>query len=140
MAARILVVDDAQFMRHLLKKLLTEAGFEIAGEAADGEEAVAKYEELRPDLVTMDVVMPALDGLGALARIRDLDPDAKVIMVSAVDQRESLLEAVRSGATDYVVKPFDAKRVAAAVHRALGSLDESNARARRQCRAGCEVT
>ncbi len=140
MAVRILVVDDAQFMRHMLKKLLTEAGFEIAGEAADGEEAVAKYEELRPDLVTMDVVMPALDGLAALGRIRDLDPEAKVIMVSAVDQRESLLEAVRAGATDYVVKPFDAKRVAAAVHRALGGLDESDARARRQCRADCEVT
>ena len=135
MAARILVVDDAKFMRHLLKKLLTEAGFEIAGEAVNGEEAVAKFEALRPDLVTMDVVMPAMNGLEALQRIRDIDPAAKVVMVSAVDQRESLLEAVRAGATDYVVKPFDGKRVSAAVHRALGALQESDARARRQCRA-----
>ena len=132
MAARILIVDDAQFMRHMLKKILTETGFEIAGEASNGAEAIDLYKELKPDLVTLDVVMPEVNGLEALKAIRELDPEAKVVMVSAVDQRESLLEAIRAGASDYVVKPFDGQRVASAVHRALDTLSESSARAQRQ--------
>ncbi len=132
MAARILIVDDARFMRYMLKKVLTETGFEIAGEAGNGAEAIDLYKELKPDLVTLDVVMPEVNGLEALKSIRELDPEAKVVMVSAIDQRESLLEAIRAGASDYVVKPFDGQRVAAAVHRALGTLPESSARARRQ--------
>ncbi len=119
MSARILVVDDAQFMRHLLKKCLTGAGFEIAGEAANGAEAVTRYCELKPDLVTLDMVMPEVGGLEAIRRIRAVDAKARIVIVSAVDQRENLLEAVRLGASDYIVKPFDAERVAAAVCRAL---------------------
>lgn len=119
MAARILIVDDAQFMRHLLKKCLVEAGFEIAGEAANGAEAVTRYAECRPDLVTLDMVMPEVGGLEAIRRLRAADPKATIIVVSAIDQRENLLEAVRLGAADYIVKPFDAERVAAAVCRAL---------------------
>lgn len=119
MSARILVVDDAQFMRHLLKKCLTGAGFEIAGEAGNGAEAVTKYCELKPDLVTLDMVMPEVGGLEAIRRIRAVDDKARIVIVSAVDQRENLLEAVRLGASDYIVKPFDAERVAAAVCRAL---------------------
>ncbi len=133
MKHRILIVDDARFMRHMLKRVLLEAGFEVVGEAADGAEAVALYQTLKPDLVTLDVVMPELNGLEALHQIREIDADAKVVMVSAIDQRDNLLEAIRAGALDYVVKPFDAQRVSAAVHRALGTLGESDARARRQC-------
>ena len=133
MKQRILIVDDAQFMRHILKKVLVEAGFEVVGEATNGEEAVALYQTLKPDLVTLDVVMPKLNGLEALHQIREADPNAKVVMVSAIDQRDSLLEAIRAGALDYIVKPFDGQRVSAAVHRALGTLGESDARARRQC-------
>lgn len=133
MKHKILIVDDAQFMRHLLKKVLVEAGFEVVGEATNGEEAVALYQTLKPDLVTLDVVMPKMNGLEALHQIREFDGDAKVVMVSAIDQRDNLLDAIRAGALDYIVKPFDAQRVSAAVHRALGTLGESDARARRQC-------
>jgi two-component system chemotaxis response regulator CheY len=125
MAARILVVDDAAFMRHLVKKCLTQAGFEVAGEAGNGAEAEAQYAELKPDLVTLDMVMPEVDGLEAIRRIRKLDPKAKIVVVSAVDQRENLLEAIRLGATDYIVKPFDADRVSTAVCRALGVTPQS---------------
>lgn len=135
MKQRILIVDDAKFMRHMLKKVLLEAGFEVAGEATNGAEAVTLYPTLKPDLVTLDVVMPELNGLEALHQIRKIDANAKVVMVSAIDQRDSLLEAIRAGALDYIVKPFDAQRVSAAVHRALGTLGESDARSRRQCHA-----
>lgn len=119
MSARILIVDDAPFMRAMLKKIFLENGFEIAGEAANGKEAVELYQELKPDLVTLDMVMPEMGGMEALHAIHSGDPNAKVMIVSAVDQRENLLEAIRSGATEYVVKPFDAQRVLAAVNRAL---------------------
>lgn len=120
MPARILIVDDAAFMRLLVKKALVPAGFEIAGEAANGAEAVRMYAQLKPDLVTIDMVMPEVDGIEAIRRIRAADPKAKLVVVSAVDQRENLLEAIRLGAADYIVKPFDAERVISAVRRALG--------------------
>ncbi len=120
MAATILIVDDAAFMRAMLKRILKDAGFEIVGEAVNGREAVQLYEELNPDLVTMDMVMPEMGGMEALQAIRGRDRKAKVVIVSAVDQRENLLEAIRSGATEYIVKPFDESRVTKAVRRALG--------------------
>ncbi len=120
MAATILIVDDAAFMRAMLKRILKDAGYEIVGEAVNGREAVQLYEELTPDLVTMDMVMPEMGGMEALQAIRGRDHKAKVVIVSAVDQRENLLEAIRSGATEYIVKPFDESRVTKAVRRALG--------------------
>lgn len=120
MSARILVVDDAAFMRHLVKRCLSQAGFEVVGEASNGSEAADKYKDLKPDLVTLDMVMPEVDGLEAIRRIRALDGKARIVVVSAVDQRENLLEAIRLGASDYIVKPFDAERVTSAVNRALG--------------------
>ncbi len=120
MAATILIVDDAAFMRAMLKRILDDAGYEIVGEAVNGREAVQLYEELTPDLVTLDMVMPEMGGMEALQAIRSRDHEAKVVIVSAVDQRENLLEAIRSGATEYIVKPFDESRVMKAVRRALG--------------------
>ncbi len=120
MAATILIVDDAAFMRAMLKRILKDAGYEIVGEAVNGREAVQLYEELTPDVVTLDMVMPEMGGMEALQAIRSRDPEAKVVIVSAVDQRENLLEAIRSGATEYIVKPFDESRVMKAVRRALG--------------------
>lgn len=120
MAATILIVDDATFMRMVLRRILEAGGFEILGEAANGREAVEMYEQLKPDLVTMDMVMPEMGGMEALQAIRGKDPQAKVVIVSAVDQRENLLEAIRSGATEYIVKPFDEQRVLKAANRALG--------------------
>jgi len=111
---RLLVVDDALIMRAMIKDVARQAGWEIAGEAATGAEAVARYRELRPDLVTLDIVMPELDGVEALRAIRAEDPVARVVMVTAVDQRAKLAECIGLGARDFVVKPFD--------RRALGSL------------------
>ena len=107
MGKRILIVDDAMIMRMRIKDLAKEAGWEVAGEAINGEEAVAKYRELKPDLVTMDIVMPLLDGVEALRSIRREDAKARIIMVSAVDQKEKLTECIRLGAVDFIVKPFD---------------------------------
>lgn len=117
MPTRVLVVDDAKFMRHLLKNILTDLGCDIVGEAENGEEACTMYESLKPDLVTMDIVMPKLGGIEALKKIREIDPDAKVVMISAIDQREPLMEALKLGAVDYVVKPFEKERVQEAMTR-----------------------
>ncbi len=117
MATRVLVVDDAKFMRHLIKNILVEIGCEVVGEATDGKEALEKYKELSPDVVTMDIVMPNVSGIDALKDIRAADPNAKVVMISAIDQREPLMEALKLGAVDYVVKPFEKDRVAQAMQR-----------------------
>lgn len=117
MATRVLVVDDAKFMRHMIKTILTGMGYEIVGEAADGVEACQKYGELHPDIVTMDIVMPNRTGIEALKEIRAQDPNAKVVMISAIDQREPLMDALKLGAVDYVVKPFEKDRVEEAMHR-----------------------
>jgi two-component system chemotaxis response regulator CheY len=108
---RLLVADDSLLMRKLIRDVATGAGWEVAGEAADGSEAVALYERLRPDLVTMDIVMPGMGGLEALRAIRALDPEARVVMVTALDQKQTLLESIREGAIDFVVKPFDPGRI-----------------------------
>lgn len=108
---RLLVVDDAMFMRKLIRDVASEAGWEVAGEAKNGLEAVALYETLQPDLVTMDVVMPGMGGLDALRMIRQRDPAAQVVMVTALDQKQTLLESIRDGALDFIVKPFDRERI-----------------------------
>lgn len=107
MTKRLLIVDDAVIMRMRIRDIAREAGWEIAGEATNGKEAVVRYQELGPDLVTLDIVMPTMDGVEALREIRRVDPQARVVMVSAVDQREKLTECIRLGAKDFIVKPFD---------------------------------
>lgn len=119
MSTKVLVVDDAKFMRHMIKKILIDMGCEIVGEACDGTEACEKYKSLTPDVVTMDIVMPNVSGIEALKEIRLHDPKAKVVMISAIDQREPLMEALKLGAVDYVVKPFEKERVEEAMHRVI---------------------
>jgi two-component system chemotaxis response regulator CheY len=117
---RLLVVDDALFMRRLIRDVAAEAGWEIAGEAANGAEAVALYERLRPDLVTMDLVMPVMGGLEALRQIRAADPDARVVVVTALDQKQALLDSIRDGAIDFVVKPFQRERIIGLLKKVRG--------------------
>jgi two-component system chemotaxis response regulator CheY len=115
----IMVVDDAQFMRVRLKKLLTGHGFEVM-EAENGDQAVRTYRQVKPDAVLMDITMPEKDGLEALAEIRSFDPGARVIMLTALGQESMVIQAIKSGAKDYVVKPFDPDRVMLALQKALG--------------------
>ncbi len=115
----VLVVDDAAFMRMLLKKILVEHGYYVVGEADNGAEAVEKYEALKPLLVTMDITMPGVNGLEAVRRIIAKDPQAHIIMVSAMGQQAMVVDAVRAGAKDFIVKPFDPERVAAALQRVI---------------------
>jgi two-component system, chemotaxis family, chemotaxis protein CheY len=110
---RLLVVDDALFMRKMICGVATEAGWQVVGEAANGAEAVSLYQQHRPDLVTMDLVMPIMGGLEALRQIRSFDPLAKVVVVTALDQKQSLMESIRDGAIDFIVKPFERERVLA---------------------------
>ena len=114
---RLLVVDDALFMRRLIGGVAAEAGWEVAGEAANGEEAVALYSQLKPDLVTMDLVMPVMGGLEALRKIRQVDPQAKVVVVTALDQKQALMDSIRDGAIDFIVKPFERERVLNLLHK-----------------------
>jgi len=118
--ARILVVDDAAFMRKVLTDALTTGGHEVVGEASNGNEAVARFQDVRPDLTTLDITMPETDGLQALRQILAADPAAKVIMCSALGAEDKVLEAIKLGAKDFVVKPFQPDRVLEAVSRALG--------------------
>jgi two-component system chemotaxis response regulator CheY len=117
--ARILVVDDAAFMRKMVTDALTKGGHEVIGEAGNGTEAVQQYQSLKPDLTTLDITMPEKDGLSALKDIMALDPSAKVIMCSALGQESKVLESIKLGAKDFVVKPFQADRVLDAVGKAL---------------------
>jgi len=104
--ARILIVDDAAFMRVSIRNILLKNGYEIAGEAENGAVAVQKYAELKPDVVTMDITMPEMTGLDALKAIRKMDPNAKVVMVSALGQEAMVRDAVLSGAKGFIVKPY----------------------------------
>lgn len=117
--ARVLVVDDAAFMRKVLSDALTGGGHEVVGEAANGEEAVQRFQELRPDLTTLDITMPEKDGMAALKEILGIDPSARVVMCSALGQEAKVLEAIKTGARDFVVKPFQPERVLDAVAKAL---------------------
>lgn len=120
MSRRVLVVDDAAFMRMMIKDILTKNGYEVVGEAVDGNQAVDKYQELHPDLVTMDITMPELDGIEALKKIRGIDPNAKVVMCSAMGQQAMVIDAIQAGARDFVVKPFQADRVLESIRKVLG--------------------
>jgi two-component system, chemotaxis family, chemotaxis protein CheY len=117
--ARVLVVDDAAFMRKMVSDALTKGGHEIVGEGVNGAEAVVRYQELQPELTTLDITMPEKDGLAALKEIVALDPNARVIMCSALGQESKVLEAVKSGAKDFVVKPFQPDRILDAAAKAL---------------------
>jgi two-component system chemotaxis response regulator CheY len=118
-AARVLIVDDAAFMRMMLRDILTKNGYEIAGEAPNGAVGVEKYKETQPDLVTMDITMPEMDGITAVKEIKKLDPQARVIMCSAMGQQAMVIEAIQAGARDFIVKPFQPERVLEAVRKNL---------------------
>ncbi len=120
MANSILVVDDAAFMRMMIKDVLTKNGFDVAGEAENGAQAVEKFKELSPDLVIMDITMPEMTGIEALKAIRAVDANARVIMCSAMGQQAMVIEAIQAGAKDFIVKPFQPDRVCEAVRKVLG--------------------
>ena len=120
MSSTVLVCDDAVFMRTMIGDILTQAGLDVVGEAESGSEAVEKYKELRPDLVTMDIIMPEMGGIEAVKKITQLDPGARILMCSAMGQQALVAEAIQAGARDFVVKPFQPSRVLEAVQRVLG--------------------
>lgn len=119
MSATIMIVDDAAFMRMMLKDILSKNGFTVIGEAENGAIAVEKYRDLQPNLTIMDITMPEMDGLQAVKEIRKQDSKARIIMCSAMGQQSMVIEAIQSGAKDFVVKPFQAERVVEAVTKAL---------------------
>ena len=120
MAKNVLIVDDAAFMRMMIKDILSKNGYNVVGEAENGKIAVDKFKELNPDLVTMDITMPEMDGLEALKAINATNPSATVIMCSAMGQQAMVIEAIQAGAKDFIVKPFQADRVLEAVKKAIG--------------------
>ena len=120
MGHTVLVCDDAIFMRTMITDILTQAGYEVIGEAESGAQAVQRYQELKPDLVTMDIVMPDMSGIEAVREICKADPDARILMCSAMGQQALVVEAIQAGAKDFVVKPFQPSRVLEAVQRLLG--------------------
>jgi two-component system chemotaxis response regulator CheY len=120
MANRILIVDDAAFMRMMIRDILSKNGYEVVGEAQDGAQAIEKYKELKPDLITMDITMPEMDGIAALKEIKKIDGNAKVIMCSAMGQQAMVIDAIQAGAKDFIVKPFQADRVIEAIKKTLG--------------------
>ncbi|MBC8015167.1 MAG: response regulator [Sporomusaceae bacterium] len=117
--ARILVCDDSAFMRMMLKKVLIDNGHEIVGEAGDGMEAVQLYRQHKPDLATMDITMPKMDGIQAVAHIHEENPLARIIMVTALGQRAVITDALKAGASDFIVKPFDAEQVIETINKVL---------------------
>jgi two-component system, chemotaxis family, chemotaxis protein CheY len=117
--ARVLVVDDAAFMRKVVSDALASGGHEVVGEAGNGTEAVQRYQELSPELVTLDITMPEKDGLEALREIISIDPGAKVLMCSALGQESKVIESIQKGAKDFVVKPFQPAQLLEAVGKAL---------------------
>ena len=120
MLRTVLICDDAVFMRTMLSDILSNAGFSVVGQAQTGSEAVAKFKELQPDLVTMDIVMPDMGGIEAVRAIIAEFPEAKILMCSAMGQQSLVVEAIQAGARDFVVKPFQPSRVLEAVQRVLG--------------------
>ena len=119
MGTKVLIVDDAAFMRMMLRDILSKNGFDVVGEADNGKVAVQMYKDLKPDVVTMDITMPEMDGIAAVKEIKSSDPAAKVVMVSAMGQQAMVIEAIRSGAADFIVKPFQPDRVLEALGKAL---------------------
>ena len=120
MGHTVLVCDDAIFMRTMITDILTQAGYDVIGEAETGAQAVEKYRQLKPDLVTMDIVMPDMGGIEAVREICKGSPEAKILMCSAMGQQALVVEAIQAGAKDFVVKPFQPSRVLEAVQRLLG--------------------
>lgn len=119
MSKRILIVDDAAFMRMMIKDILSKNGFEVVGEAQDGAQAIEKYKELEPDLITMDITMPEMDGITALKEIKKINSEAIIIMCSAMGQQAMVIDAIQAGAKDFIVKPFQSDRVLEAIQKAL---------------------
>lgn len=118
--AKVLIVDDAAFMRMMIKDILEKNGFEVVGEASNGLKAVELYKSENPDIVTMDITMPDMDGIEAVKAIKAFDPSAKIIMCSAMGQQSMVMDAIKSGARDFIVKPFQADRVLEAIRKAIG--------------------
>ncbi|WP_097025907.1 response regulator [Clostridium peptidivorans] len=118
--AKVLIVDDAAFMRMMIKDILEKNGFEVIGEANNGIKAVELYKKERPDVVTMDITMPDMDGIQAVKEIKSMDPDAKIIMCSAMGQQGMVMDAIKAGAKDFIVKPFQADRVLEAIKKVIG--------------------
>ena len=118
--AKVLIVDDAAFMRMMIKDILEKNGFEVVGEASNGLVAVDLYKKEKPDVVTMDITMPDMDGIEAVKAIKEFDPAAKVIMCSAMGQQSMVMDAIKAGAKDFIVKPFQADRVLEAINKVLG--------------------
>ncbi|MHB8157669.1 MAG: response regulator [Desulfocucumaceae bacterium] len=119
MSKRILIVDDAAFMRMMIKNILLKNGYEVAGEAENGRIAVNLYKESKPDLVTMDITMPEMEGIEAVKEIRAVDPSASIIMCSAMGQQSMVMDAIQAGAKDFIVKPFQQDRLLQAIERVL---------------------
>ena len=120
MAKEILITDDANFMRTMLAKIVEDNGYEVVGKAENGEDAIEKYKELNPDLVTMDITMPGMDGIEATKQIIDYDPEAMIVVCSAMGQKPMVLEAIEAGAKDFIVKPIKPKKVKEALSNILG--------------------
>jgi two-component system chemotaxis response regulator CheY len=120
MPKRILITDDALFMRVTLKNILTSNGYEVVGEASNGQEAVQKYADQHPDLVLMDITMPIMNGIAACRAIKDSDPNAKVVMCTAMGQKSMVIEAIQAGAKDFIVKPFQPDRVLDSIKKLIG--------------------
>lgn len=127
MSARIMIVDDAAFMRKRIRNILTKEGYEVVAEGINGAEAVEHYKQLRPDLVTMDITMPEMDGITALQEIRKIDPAALVVMVTAMGQQSMVVKAIKAGAKDFIVKPFEPERVLATLKNVLRTREEEAA-------------
>ena len=120
MTVRLLVVDDAPFVRRSLSKLAEERGWQVIGEASNGREAIEQYLALKPDIVTMDITMPDMDGISAVKEIMKADPQARIVMCTALGQQDMVVDAVRAGARDFIVKPFKKERVFSAIEAVLG--------------------
>lgn len=120
MSKRVLIVDDATFMRMLLKDMVTKAGFEIVGEAINGKDAIEKYKELNPDVVAIDTIMPEMNGIEATKEIMKLNPNAKIIICSAMGQQMMVMEALQAGAKDFVVKPFRQDKITETLSKVTG--------------------
>lgn len=115
----VLIVDDAEFMRMMLKDIIEDMGWSVCGEAADGNESIELYRQYHPDLVLMDITMPTMDGIDALQAILAEDPAAGVVMITALGQKDQVLKAIKAGARDFIIKPFDAERVQETLQRLL---------------------
>ncbi|MBS3946682.1 MAG: response regulator [Dethiobacter sp.] len=120
MGRQVLITDDTAFMRMTLRNILEKNGYQVVGEAEDGQYAVDKYRELRPDLVTMDITMPRMDGITAIKKIMEFDPQAKIVVCSAMGQKALVIEALNAGARDFIVKPFQAERIINALQKVTG--------------------